>query len=86
MAEIVQSLPKQVRKSSTKYPTEWLDGQTRKLVAGQDFTCKPASLITALYAFASKHGCKATCRFVASEDAVYVVAAKLPTEEVKKAE
>ena len=48
MAQVLDVLPSQKRRSA-KYPyDEWLDGRAWGLVGGVDFTCSPASLRASL--------------------------------------
>lgn len=56
MAEIVENFTFGRKGRKEAYPwDEWLDGQTRRLVQGQDFTCKPASMQTTIYSAAERH-------------------------------
>lgn len=48
MAQIVQNIPTRTRATKYNYD-ELFDGQTRRLVQGEDFTVSPASFRTALY-------------------------------------
>lgn len=63
MAEILdQDLPARPR---GQYPwDEWLDGRTRLLVAGEDFTVSAVTMRTMCYVQAYKRGLKVTTELV----------------------
>lgn len=64
MAEILsESLPVAVGSNGAKYPwAEWLDGQPRRLVRGEDFTIIPLHMMQSAMAAARRRGIKVTVR------------------------
>jgi len=63
MARVIDTFP--APKTTSRYPwDEWLDGQIRELVAGEDFTSKPETLRQNAALQAQKRGGRAKTRLL----------------------
>lgn len=70
MAHVVGEFPASPRR---KYPwDEWLDGQTRLLVPGEDFDLDMGYMRTTVYGAARRHGVRV--RVAARDEGLYVKA------------
>lgn len=72
MAEIVEGMPG--RNHCKEYPwDEWLDGQTRRLKKGEDFTCPVVNMRSQVYVAAKRLGKKVRISLT-SDDSLYIKA------------
>jgi hypothetical protein len=68
MADIISDHVWPEGSSSRKYPWEsWLDGQTRILIAGQDFEGSPYSVREGAYKYAKRKGIRVRTAILAAD-------------------